>query len=129
MMRVINILLLGASLLPAQTAAGIEAFHKGDYTRARQILEKSPSSDPRARVFLALARAGSGSCSEAIGDLRKEGTNPDRELRRLAGVTAVQCYVAQGDFNEAYPLLAVLQKDFPGDADVLYQAARVHMRA
>ena len=138
-MQAISLLLLAALALPgAQTASdtlqqGIEAFHKGDYTSARRHLERAAAASPgdaRARVFLALAQAAGGSCNTAVPELRRQlSTNPQEDLRRLAGLALVQCYSAQSQPAEVYPVLAELQARFPSDADVLYQAARVHMKA
>jgi tetratricopeptide (TPR) repeat protein len=137
-MRAISLLLLSHGLLCAQTAAdslkqGIAAFHKGNYSTARQHLQKAVEGSPenaRARAFLALAQAAGGSCNDAISELRRQSSaNPETELRRLAGLALVQCYAAQNQMANLYAALAELQARFPSDADVLYQAARVHMKA
>jgi tetratricopeptide (TPR) repeat protein len=41
----------------------------------------------------------------------------------------VQCDLSQNRFAETWPVLEQLRKDFPDDADVLYETARVHMKA
>ena len=61
--------LYGANDLPL----GIEAFHRGDYLSARQYLRKALDASPndaRARIFMALTQAASGSCAEATAELR-----------------------------------------------------------
>jgi tetratricopeptide (TPR) repeat protein len=131
--------LVGAlSVLCAQQPAdtlhqGIAAFHKGDYKSARELLQKvldASPGDSRARVFVALSQAAGGSCADAVTELRQQfSNNPDGELRRLAGLALVQCHTAQNRMTELYPVLLELQARFPSDADVLYQAARVHMKA
>jgi tetratricopeptide (TPR) repeat protein len=138
-MRVTSFILAGAiCLLRAQVPAddlrqGMEAFHRGDYETARHSLQRALEAFPgdgRARVFLALAQAGGGSCAEAIPGLKSQlAANPEMELRRLAGLALVQCYTALEQMTEVYPVIAELQSRFPADADVLYQAARVHMKA
>jgi len=138
-MRGISFLLFGTvAVLLAQTAdesvnQGIEAFQKGDYATARQRLSKALETSPenrRARAFLALSLAGSGSCAEAIPGLRQEfSTNPEGEIQLLAGLALVQCHLGQGRLADVYPVLADLKSKFPSNADVLYQTARVHMRA
>ena len=123
-----------ASLLSAQTTnSAIEAFHRGQYLQARQVLEKIVAASPNdsaARTFLALSRAATGACDTARPDLEQQfASNSDPTQRRLAGVALVECDVAQNRLEETYPLLDKLQKAFPTDADVLYESARVHMRA
>jgi tetratricopeptide (TPR) repeat protein len=128
------VLLLLAPWLSAQTAAdGIEAFHRGRYAQARQILEKVVSVSPgaaAARTFLALSRAATGACDAARSDLdRQFADNATASLQRLAGIALVQCGLSQNRLADVWPVLDKLQKSFPGDADVLYEAARVHMKA
>jgi tetratricopeptide (TPR) repeat protein len=108
---------------------GIQAFHQGRYAEARKILTAYPA-DPRAQTFLALAMAGSDGCPEAEPRLRQQlESNGDAQLRRLSGLGLTQCLMARKDFDAAVPVLARLQHDFPKDADVLYESARLHMRA
>lgn len=133
-MRVTNALLVLAGLLGAQTTPdAIEVFHRGEYTQARQQLEKIVEASPNdrtARTFLALSRAATGSCDAARPDLQQQvAGNPDATLLRLAGIALVQCDLAQNRFGEIWPVLAQLQKTFPDDADVLYETAKVHMKA
>jgi tetratricopeptide (TPR) repeat protein len=121
-------------VLCAQTAAdGIEAFRGGRYGQARQILEKVVSAAPQdaaARTFLALSRAATGACDAARADLEKQfANNPDASLQRLAGIALVQCALAQSRIADTWPVLDKLQKRFPDDADVIYETARVHMKA
>jgi tetratricopeptide (TPR) repeat protein len=125
-------------LLPAQTPdelvrRGVEQFHQGQYAAARETLGKAAEqapSNPHAITFLALAQAATGGCGAASVVLSAQfagGTNSD--LRRLAGLGLLQCYLAENRFDEAYPVVRQLQAQFPSDADVLYQTAKLHMRA
>jgi tetratricopeptide (TPR) repeat protein len=129
-MRAISLLAL-ASCLAAQTAAdGIDAFRRGRYADARRILEKAAPSDAAGRTFLALSRAATGACDTARPDLAREfASTAEPQLRRLAGIALVQCGLAQNRVSEILPTLDALQKAFPTDADVLYEAAKVHMKA
>jgi len=125
---------LAASLLHAQTTAdAVDAFHKGQYVQARQMLEKIAATSPNdgvARTFLGLSRAATGACDAARGDLQQQfNTNPEASLQRLAGIALVQCDLSQNRLPEAFPVLDKLQKNFPEDADVLYETAKVHMKA
>jgi tetratricopeptide (TPR) repeat protein len=127
-------LLLFAPLLFAQsTSDAIEAFHRGQYADARQRLEKIIAASPNdavARTFLALSQAATGSCEAARKNLLQAfDSNAEASLRRLAGIALVQCDVAGNRLSDTWPVLEKLQKSFPGDADVLYETARVHMKA
>jgi tetratricopeptide (TPR) repeat protein len=55
--------------------------------------------------------------------------NTDATLRRLTGLALAECHVAHNRLEAALPVVLELQKQFPSDADVLYEAARVHMKA
>src|SRR5438552_2845398 len=129
-----NALLFFAPLLGAQsTTDAIHAFQAGQYAQARQMLETIVEASPNdgvARTFLALSRAATGACEAASGDLQQQFTgNPEASLRRLAGIALVQCYLARNRVEDTWPVLAGLQKSFPDDADVLYETAKVHMKA
>lgn len=120
--------LLVASFLSAQTnpvADGIAAFHRGDYKAARLNLEKV-SNDPQARLFLALTKAATGGCEEAVPELEKVFSGGNR---RVAGLALAQCHVAAKHFAEAGAIVTLLEKEFPADADVLYVSADYHMKA
>ena len=114
------------------TPEALAAFHKGQYAQARQMLEKIVEAKPAdavARTFLALSRAGMGSCDAATAELRRQFTsNADVTLRRLSGVALVQCDLAANRIEQAWPVLEQLRKSSPGDPDVLYETAKVHMR-
>ena len=135
-MRAINslALLLWVPLLSGQsTADAIELFHRGQYAKAREALEKIVATSPDntvAKTFVALSRAATGSCEAAVGDLGQQFlSNADKALRRLAGIALLQCQLARNRMEDAWPVLAQLQKSFPEDADVLYETAKVHMKA
>lgn len=120
-------LLLFAGLLLGQSVAdGIAAFYRGDYKIARLNLEKA-GKDPRGRLFLALTRAATGECEGAAPELAKGFSGG--ENRRLAGLALAQCHLAAKRFAEAGAVVAQLEKEFPGDADVLYVSANYHMKA
>ena len=125
---------VSAVLLRAQsTADAVAAFHKGQYAHARQMLEKIVAASPNdatARTFLGLSDAATGGCDGARAQLDPQfRTNPEVALRRLAGIALVQCALSQDRMAEALPVLDQLRKSFPDDADVLYETAKVHMKA
>ena len=120
---------LCATALASQTSSvadGIAAFERGDYQAARKSLEQA-QSDPRARLFLALTRAATGECEAAIPELAAGFAAG--ETRRLTGLALAQCHLAAKRLREAGAILAQLETEFPGDADVLYVSAEYHMRA
>ena len=129
--RRVGALLLFPAMLGAQsTNDGVAAFRAGRYAEARRILERAPATEGTARVFLALSRAATNSCDLARSDLTREfSSNSDAALRRLAGIALVQCDLAARRISDAMPVLDQLQKAFPADPDVLYESAKVHMKA
>lgn len=50
------------------------------------------------------------------------------EDKRLAGLALAQCDIAKERFAEAWPVVNELRAAFPADADVLYLAAKLHLR-
>jgi tetratricopeptide (TPR) repeat protein len=124
------VLILSAVGALAQTDAltsGVEAFHRGDYVTAERNLKQS--TDPRARAFLALTLAATGRCDAAISDLAKAFDSSDAGISRLGALALAQCDLARNRFDEASAVVSKLLLRYPSDADVLYQAARLHMRA
>jgi len=113
-------------------AKGIEEFHKGNYTAAQATLEQALKQDPgnqHARTFLALSRAATGGCDTAAKDLNEAYTSArNAELRRLAGLALAQCHMAHNRLDAALPIVMELEKQFPADADVLYEAAKLYMK-
>ena len=124
-----------AATLPAQdpVARGIDEFHHGKYEAAKATLEgalKQRPGDAHARTFLALSRVATGGCETAANDLSDAfHNNKDAELRRLAGLGLAECHLGHNRFDAAMPVVLELEKQFPSDADVLYEAARLHMKA
>ncbi len=129
-MRGISLGLVAATALWAQDGVehGVAAFHGGRYAEAVKILSAAPMG-PHQRVFLALSRAAIGGCEIATPVLSAAfGEESDKDLRRLAGLGLVQCLAGSGKNEEALAAANRLKAVFPDDADVLYQAARLHMR-
>ncbi len=126
-------LLFAAAYAQDRVTQGIEQFHQGKYVEAQATLEqalKQKPGDAHARTFLALSRAAAGGCRAAVNDLSAAfATNQDSDLRRLAGLALAQCHLAQNRVDAALPIVAELEKQFPADADVLYEAAKLHMKA
>jgi tetratricopeptide (TPR) repeat protein len=118
------LLLLGES---GSTQEGISAFNGGRYSVALVKLSEAAAKDPndkQASLFLALSQAATGDCGTALPRLSElSSTEP------LAGLAAVKCYGAAGDETKAFGLLDAMSARWPGNADVLYLKAKLHMRA
>src|SRR5579871_1284591 len=108
---------------------GIAEFNRGQYRAAQSWLEKAPESAQR-RTYIALTQAATGHCDAARNALAAEFEKAaTQELGRLAGLALTQCQIAAGDYTAPVPVLARLRVLHPADADVLYQSARLHMKA
>ncbi len=132
-MRVTSFILF-AGLAAAQSDPllnGIEQFNKGQYAEAERSLRAASTAggDPRARAFLGLTLASTNRCGEADTDLKTASEGADANLAKLAGLALAQCRISANRLDEAAPLIAQLRQKYPTDADVLYLAARFHMRA
>jgi tetratricopeptide (TPR) repeat protein len=129
--RVFALAVLCASALLAQggTDEGVKLFERGDYAAAEQRLKDDAS--PRAQAFLALARAAQGRCSEASSSLQASyrGTALAISDRRLVALALARCATAAQRYDDAAATLYPLRADFPDDADVLYEVARLHLKA
>jgi len=133
MTRAISILLV-VGVLAAQTdpaAEGLSRFNAGDYRGAAESFRVAlkTADQPLARIYLALSRAATGECVGVADQLFSEFNSNQGDLRRAAGLGFVQCAQAKDNSVAAYPVLEQLRAEFPGQADVLYLAARFHMRA
>src|SRR5271165_3467594 len=132
--RVLVLSLLLPLCAAAQTTEqGVAAFQHGHYAEAARILRDASAANPsdeHARVFLALANAATGHCTGAVPELTARFDNSaDADLARLSGLALVQCFIAAGQTGKALPVAAQLEAKYPNDADVIYQSARLHMKA
>ena len=109
-----------------KTEDGIEAFHRGRYSAS--VHARNGATDEQGRAFRALAQAALGDCRTALPDLEKI-SDRDQVLHRLTELAAVKCLSAAGDEASAFGRLQQLQKQYPSDPDVLYTAAKLHMKA
>jgi tetratricopeptide (TPR) repeat protein len=128
-------MLITCALLSAQNAEelltnGIEQFHKGQYAAARNSFEKTLAlspADSRALAYLAVTRASLGECANTLSELRHQfERNRDPELRKSTGIAIIECLLPRNEFDEILSTLGELEKRFPSDPDVLYEAAHVH---
>ena len=133
MMRVTSLYLTLAVLFgriavagQSSPASGIDAFNRGEYSVA--VSQLQGAQDERGRTFYGLSLAGAGKCKDALPVL---ASNPPQNgtLRRLAELAAVKCYHNLDQTASASKLLDQLQREFPSDPDVLYLAAKLHIKA
>ena len=123
-----------AASLAAQSnrlVEGLEAYNKGDYVAAERSFRHAvdQGGDPRAVPLLALVQATTGRCAEAEPVLAKATDVGDAALRRLVGLALARCRIAAGRLDDAASVLGGLRASDPADADVLYETARLQMRA
>ncbi|MBV9760835.1 MAG: tetratricopeptide repeat protein [Acidobacteriaceae bacterium] len=123
-MPAISLLLFTASLafaasLPSSTD-GVSDFKAGRYSEAAAELARA--SDPTSRAFFALSKAALGDCKTALPGLTAPYSDPT--LARLTSLAAVKC-----DPAHSFDRIARLEQLFPNDPDVLYTAAKLHMKA
>ena len=75
----------------------------------------------------AIAMAQNGHCEEALPRLRAAYPRiAKRDQRRSAGAAIVRCAMQMERTDEAANTLRTLNREFPGDPDVLYLAAHVY---
>jgi len=109
---------------------GITAFSEGRYSVALAKLKQAASSgDQKATLFLALTQAATGDCAPALPVLTKTEAGNDATFSRLAGLAACKCYSKTGDLAKSAAIIQELEHRFPNDPDVLYTAAKLHMKA
>jgi tetratricopeptide (TPR) repeat protein len=129
--------LLAASLsstLAAQSnlvVQGLEAYNKGDYVTAERNFRGAveQGGDARAASLLALVEASTGRCADADAMLTKASDESDGPLRKLTGLALARCRIGAGRLDDAAAILNRLRAQDPADADVLYETARLQMRA
>lgn len=92
----------------------------------RYALKLKPGWQP-ARHYLSAALAEAGQCKEAIPLLKKDLpqiTNTD--LKRTAGLAGVRCAAEMNQYDEAIDFIRILTRDFPNDAEVLFQSVHLY---
>src|SRR5262245_472241 len=91
------------------------------------LVSDATAQRPRNTAPNGVALAEAGRCREAIPLLKKELpqiTNPDR--KRVAGLAGVRCAMGMNRAEDAVDFIRALTRDFPQDAEVLYQAVHVY---
>ena len=87
----------------------------------------APSRTPSTGAATAIKMARNGHCAEALPQLRVAYPHLGaRDERRAAGAAIVRCAMQLENIDEAVSALRTLNREFPGDPDVLYLAAHVY---
>jgi predicted Zn-dependent protease len=87
----------------------------------------APAKTAPPDIAQAIALAGNGHCAEALPRLRAAYPRiANRDRRRAAGAAAVRCAMQMERIDEAASSLRTLNREFPGDPDVLYLSAHVY---
>jgi tetratricopeptide (TPR) repeat protein len=93
-------------------------------TSAQSPAKKSSGAVPTVPSFQrAVSLAESGHCVEAVPLLRKSVHQvTDRDLKKHIGLLGLNCAMTQKASYDALDFLAVLEREFPRDPEVLYAA-------
>ncbi len=125
-----GILALKPDLAEAHANLGSIYFVRGEYIQAakafRQALKLKPTL-ARAEALLGLSEVRLGRVREALPHLEKGFSKCENDEWRLqAGLTLIDLYYAALDYYKALDVVRTLELAYPGNADVLYIAYRLH---
>ena len=116
----------------AYAALGVALYGSGKPADAESALKTALHLDPsqsQAEAFLGLSEADMGRCEEATPLLAKQfNSQGDSKLRRLLGLSLLNCQVASSDFDSALSVARTLKQIYPYDPDVLYRLAELYTR-
>ena len=124
------IIALNPKNVEAYAALGVALYASGNFRKAfvalHSALELDPTQ-PRVELFLGLTQSELGQCDDAVPILKRQlSEQPDRKLRRLAGLSALECEVSGNHLDSALEIGQQLKADYPDDADVLYKLAGLY---
>jgi tetratricopeptide (TPR) repeat protein len=109
---------------------GLVYYSENRVTEAAAELEQALKINPaiaNAGVLLGLCKAELGQAEAAIRLLAPDYPRvADRDLRRMVGIQLMRAYGGASQFARAAEIGEALVKDFPRDAEVLYQVAQLH---
>jgi tetratricopeptide (TPR) repeat protein len=84
----------------------------------------APTTQQQPNPQHAMSLAGAGHCAEALPLLKKSIHQvSDRDLKKRIGLLGLNCAMTHNAPYESLDFLAVLNRDFPRDPEVLYAAA------
>jgi len=89
--------------------------------------KRAAPSDFSSPVARALHLADSGRCREALPLLKRAlPQTSDKDLKRSAGLDGVRCAMTTNQFDAAEDFLRMLNREFPGDPEVLYTSVHTY---
>src|SRR5260370_11140809 len=92
-----------------------------------QTAKQAATSDLSSPVARALHLADSGKCKEAIPLLKRAiPQTSDKDLKRSAGLDGVRCAMTSNQFDAAEDFLRMLNREFPGDPELLYTSVHTY---
>jgi len=119
MLVTLRTLLVATSLL----LAGFPAFAQSPSHKSAPAPQSPAQSAPQHAVAL----AESGNCSEALPLLRRAIRQvADRELKKRIGLLGVNCAMTHNAPYDSLDFLAILNREFPRDPEVLYAATHAY---
>ncbi len=109
---------------------GLVYYSQNRVAEAEAELERALKINPaipNAPVLLGLCKAELGRGEEAVKLLAPEyARTADPELKRMVGIQLMRAYNGAGQFARAADTGEGLLRDFPADAEVLFQVAQLH---
>jgi len=92
-----------------------------------QAPKTSSSVNSLSSAQRAVHLAESGHCKEALPLLKKAlPQTPDKDLKRALGLDGVRCAMGSNQLNAAQGFLQMLNREFPGDPEVLYTSVHTY---
>jgi tetratricopeptide (TPR) repeat protein len=120
------------SLAEVRANLGLAFYADHQYQQAipefQQALKQNPSLQT-ARSFLPLSFAAIGDCRDATPGLSREfDSTANPKLRRVAGLSLLNCGMESGDNATATETATQLLASYPDDPDVLYAAGQLYTK-
>ena len=114
------------------TALGVLLYSSGKLTEAVSSFQSALRLDmaqTKADLFLGLSQADLGQCGQASPILKRHFPDEsDAKLRRLAGLSLLNCNLSFENLDAALDTAQKLRTFYPDDPDVLYKCADLYTR-
>jgi tetratricopeptide (TPR) repeat protein len=114
-----------ATTMNSRTISGATALLIGSLFAA-DAPKKAPAPDASAAARHGTELAEAGQCQQALPLLAKSVSRlADKELTKRVGFDGVRCAMAMNQMYPALDFIRVLNREFPGDPEVLYLTVHV----
>jgi tetratricopeptide (TPR) repeat protein len=127
-----TILRLDPANADVYTALGVLLYGSGKLTEAVSSFQSALRLDmaqTKADLFLGLSQADLGQCTQASPILNRHFPDEsDYKLRRLAGLSLLNCNLSTANLDAALDTAHQLRGFYPDDPDVLYKCADLYTR-